>query len=92
MKSLIKLAVGAAIAGALVNLLMKQQRSGRGMEGREENFGDRPEGSEGAGATQGTAGFTVEELAADTNSVGREEDGRGQQPQDWRGAQNVLGS
>ena len=87
MKTLVKLAVGAAIAGALVNLLMKQ-RSGR----RMENRGQMPRTAYGESAPRGTAGFTVGELAADTNSVGTEEAGRGQQPQDWRGAQNVMDS
>ena len=69
MKTLIKFAVGAAIAGALVNVLMKR-RSGNDMSAsRDERF-----------------------AAADTNSVGNAQEQRGPQPQDWRGAQNVLDS
>ena len=95
MKSLLKLAVGAAIAGALVNLLIKQA-SGR----RNEQSGDEGRMPEGQGDPQvenvgsGT-GFTVEELVADTNAVSSGDaarDQRGQQPQEWRGAQNVLDS
>jgi hypothetical protein len=84
MKSLIKLAVGAAIAGALVNLLMKQA------SGRRNEPSDEEHENAGTGA-----GFTVEELVADTNTVSSGDaarDQRGQQPQEWRGAQNVLDS
>jgi hypothetical protein len=104
MKSLIKLAVGAAIAGALVNMLMKQQRrSGRGMSGSGQRSGQGMSGSEWLEDTPGRAqagsqsggGFTVGELVADTNTVhsgDAEQDQRGRQPQDWRGAQNVQDS
>jgi len=92
MKSLLKLAMGAAVAGALVNMLMKQ-RSGNRMESRdEEATSDQPEMPYGENAPRGTTGFTVGELASDTNAVGNEQAGRGPQPQDWRGAQNVLDS
>jgi hypothetical protein len=97
MKSLLKLAVGAAIAGALVNMLMKQ-RSGMRQEDQDDegaasgdgmgDFSSRPENA-------GTSGFTVGELVADTNTVNSGDasrDQRGQQPQEWRGAQNVLDS
>jgi hypothetical protein len=80
MKSLVKLAMGAAIAGALVNMLLKQ-RSGRRM----------PVASYDENVHAGRAGSGMDAVA-DTNSVGREEGSRGAQPQDWRGAQNVLDS
>jgi hypothetical protein len=87
MKTIFKLAVGAAIAGALVNMLMKQQqRSGNRMfgQGRQGSFDDAVDmGSEGASST---------ESVADTNTIGNEQNQRGSQPQDWRGAQNVLDS
>jgi hypothetical protein len=94
MKTLLKLAMGAAIAGALVNALMKRG-SGRGMESRDTGpTMDQPEASgfQDENPARGTAGFTVGELATDTNSVGSEQSARGQQPQEWRGAQNVLDS
>jgi hypothetical protein len=75
MKTLLKFAVGAAIAGALVNLLMKQ-RSGT-------TYPER--------VAAGAAG-SGEDAIADTNSVGNSDDAQGSQPQDWRGAQNVLDS
>jgi hypothetical protein len=81
MKSLIKLAVGAAIAGSLVNMLMKRRSRRR----------DRPAGSYGENVWAGKAGSGVG-VVADTNSLGREESARGTQPQEWRGAQNVLDS
>jgi hypothetical protein len=95
MKSLFKLAVGAAIAGALVNLLMKQA-SGRRNErsGDQDGIREGRSGSDHENVGSG-AGFTVEELVADTNAVSSGDaarDQRGQQPQEWRGAQNVLDS
>jgi hypothetical protein len=57
MKHLIKFAIGAAIAGALVNMLIKQ-RAGGGMEARDEGHDQEDE-------AQDTAGFTVEELTAE---------------------------
>jgi hypothetical protein len=81
MKTLIKLAVGAAIAGSLVNILIKRRSGSRG----------RPTGSYDENVWAGTAGSGVG-VVADTNSLGREASARGTQPQDWRGAQNVLDS
>lgn len=52
MKTLIKLAMGAAIAGVLVNLLMKRQSRGVELPATRENAGDTP----------ATPGFTVQEL------------------------------
>jgi hypothetical protein len=66
MKTLLKIVVGAAIAGALLNLLMKQRRRAPRAD-----------------------------LVADTNTVHTgdvAEEQRAPQPQDWRGAQNVLDS
>jgi hypothetical protein len=81
MKSLLKLAMGAAIAGALVNIL--KQRSGKS--------GSRAS-CVGSGASQ-TSGFTPTELVADTNSVG---EGSGDErvllPDDGRVGQGKLNS
>jgi hypothetical protein len=81
MKSLMKLAVGAAIAGALINALMKRSRSRMSSTARsyDENV------------WAGTAGSGMG-VVGDTNSVGSEQRARGAQPQDWRGAQNVFDS
>ena len=95
MNNLLKFAVGAAIGGALVHLLMNRSEEDELLEG---------EGLEGAGDTSGppleTASddrpaSSVDELVTDTNMVSSgdaERDQRGSQPQDWRGAQNVLDS
>jgi hypothetical protein len=58
MKSIIKFAVGAAIAGALVNMLVKQQRSGRGMSGSRQGSheGSRQGSAQGHGSGQGMSG------------------------------------
>jgi hypothetical protein len=81
MKSLIKLAVGTAIAGALINALMKRSR--RRMNSTASSYDEN--------VWAGTAGSGIG-VVADTNSVGSEDRARGSQPQDWRGAQNVLDS
>ena len=61
MKTLLKLAVGAAIAGALVSLVrrqMNQRRAGGGPhEGLPQPYADDP--------PHGSEGFTLAELAAD---------------------------
>lgn len=62
MKHLISIAVGAAIAGALVTLLMKR-RAGSVAETFEDAIDGGPRDVVGRGT--GT-GFTVEELIADT--------------------------
>ena len=62
MKHLLKFAMGAAIAGALVTLAMKQRGGGR----RETAPGAMPDApsTEGMGRTPpASGGFTVEELA-----------------------------
>jgi hypothetical protein len=85
MKHLIRFAIGAAVAGALVNMLMKR-RSRSGLSDDNRMTEDNEEA--------GTRGFTLQELA-DTNSVSSGDataDQSGSQPQDWRGAQNVLDS
>jgi hypothetical protein len=64
MKMLFKLAMGAAIAGALVSLLRKQQGSGN----RDATEGGNAEGTETfrpENVERGTTGFTVGELVAD---------------------------
>ena len=76
MKTLLKLAVGAAIAGALVNMLRKQ-RPGNDMEDWDA--------SDDMDAPASTAGYTVEELIMagepDTVASGEElQEPRGQQP------------
>jgi hypothetical protein len=80
MKTLIKLAGLAALAAVAVNLYRRQQRFDR------ELPGNRPQRhSAGAGASA--------DMVADTNTVSGgdyESEQRGPQPQDWRGAQNVL--
>lgn len=78
MKTLLKLAIGGALAGALVHMLMKQ-RSGD------------VEDMEAGGFEEDLA----VEMVADTNMVSSgdpELRQREPQPQDWRGAQNVLDS
>lgn len=90
MNSLLKFAVGAAIGGALMHLWMSRSEEGDllGVEGDtsgpplETASDDRPASS-------------VDDLVADTNMVSSGDaarDQRGAQPQDWRGAQNVLDS
>jgi hypothetical protein len=60
MRTLLKLAVGAAIAGALVTLVqrqMNQRRAGRGRnEGLPQPYADDP--------PRGSEGFTLAEIAA----------------------------
>jgi hypothetical protein len=80
MKTLLKFAMGAAIAGALVNLLLKQMSGDRSSASRGERFANAGDADAGA------------EPVADTNTVGDAQQERGPQPQDWRGAQNVLDS
>jgi hypothetical protein len=68
MKNLLGFAMGAAVGGALVHLLMKR-------------------------SSESTSNAVADELIADTNLVHSgdpEAEQRGPQPQDWRGAQNVL--
>ena len=77
MKLSLKIAMAAAIAGVLVDMLLRQQRESRMSRTRAERFADAS---------------GPEEQIADTNSVGDESQQRGPQPQDWRGAQNVLES
>ncbi len=82
MKSLLKLAMGAAIAGALVNALMKQ-RSRRNTAA--DSYGDDNDLT--------TLEFTPTELVADTSSVGEGSgDTRVQIPDDGRVAPGKLNS
>lgn len=69
MKTLLKLAVGAAIAGALVNLLRKQQSR------RDADLSSvtRPDQSLSAGSGRvppGSRGFTLEEIAGENAEWG----------------------
>lgn len=66
MRTLFKLAVGAAIAGALVNLVLRQTKSRRTGSGRSElprPYADDP--------PRGSEGFTLAELAV--NATGGSE-------------------
>lgn len=88
MKTILKIAMAAGIAGALVNMLMKR---------RARNRGDQPDEFLGKHARPRTssAEFSAEEVVADTNGISSGDatrDQRSPQPQDWRGAQNVLDS
>jgi hypothetical protein len=68
MKDLLRFAMGAAVAGALVHMLMKR-------------------------SSESVSNARADELIADTNMVHGADpaaEQRGAQPQDWRGAQNVL--
>jgi len=91
MNTLLKFAVGAAIGGALVHLL----RNGRsGEDELLEGEGDIS-GAPLETASDDRPASSVDELVTDTNMVSSgdaERDQRGAQPQDWRGAQNVLDS
>ena len=81
MKQLLKLAIGAAIAGAVVSTMMKQQARRRALSSRGEQATDMgPDSSYGA------------KPIADSNTVGDQQSQDGQQPQELRGAQNVLDS
>ncbi|HEX6636064.1 MAG TPA: hypothetical protein VF033_00290 [Steroidobacteraceae bacterium] len=65
MKTLLKLAVGAAIAGALVNLLRKQRS-------RSDEF-PQSDQTQSAGAGReppGSRGFTLEEIAGENAEWG----------------------
>ena len=82
MKSLLKLAMGAAIVGALVNALMKQ-RSSRNTA--TTSYGDDHDLT--------TQEFTPTELVADTSSVGEGSgDTRVRIPDDGRVAPGKLNS
>ena len=69
MKALMKLAVGAAIAGALVSVILKQRNRGMGQRNESDAREALPLPA-GEDIPQGTEGFTVAELIADTSSVG----------------------
>jgi hypothetical protein len=84
MKTLLKFAMGAAIAGALVNLLLKQMSGDRASASRGERFASAGDAD--------TETMDDTNTVADTNTVGDAQQERGPQPQDWRGAQNVLDS
>ena len=88
MNTLIKFAVGAAIGGALVHLLMNQRDEDELLEGEGDTSGPPLET-----ASDDRTASSVDDLVADTNTISSgdaERDQRGAQPQDWRGAQNVL--
>ena len=88
MNTLIKFAVGAAIGGALVHLLMNQRDEDELLEVEGDTSGPPLET-----ASDDRTASSVDDLVADTNTISSgdaERDQRGAQPQDWRGAQNVL--
>jgi hypothetical protein len=76
MKTIFKFAVGAAIAGALVNMLMKQRSGNRmgemdGSNDESMSNSDGPESSYDQNAGGGTAGYTVEELIVADSDMDR---------------------
>jgi hypothetical protein len=64
MKHLLKIAIGAAIAAALVNMMMKRRSATTLDDARDDDVADT-EGRDTLGRGTG-AGYTVEELIADT--------------------------
>jgi hypothetical protein len=90
MKTLLKFAIGAAIGSTLVHLLMSRRS-------QEEAFAPDADAS-GQGlesASDDATASSVDDLVADTNMVtggNAAQEERMPQPQDWRGAQNVLDS
>ena len=65
MKTLLKLAMGAALAGALVNMLMRQ-RSGSGATSQDLSGQNSTSDGPDAGYDQNAGStFTVEELVAE---------------------------
>ncbi len=82
--------MAAALAGVLVKMLMKQQRAGRNTQSRGETSADVGPDTSYDESTTASAG-RPDEVIADTNIVGDGAATDGQQPQDWRGAQNVTG-
>jgi hypothetical protein len=89
MKSLLKLAMGAAIAGALVQVLLKQR--GRGQTPGDESVHDGIP-AEAHAPQQADQAFPTE-LVADTSSVGEGSgDDRVQLPDDGRVGQGPLNS
>lgn len=92
MNTLLKFAVGAAIGGALVHLWMNRSEEDAWLESRGEGDTSRPPLET---ASDDRPASSVDDLVTDTNMVSSgdaERDQRGAQPQDWRGAQNVLDS
>ena len=90
MKHLLRFAVGAITAGVLVNMLMKRR------SGEPESMQDsRAQGPMAAAGGPDEVRTSVDEMVPDTNTVSGGDATREQsspQPQDWRGAQNVLDS
>lgn len=78
MKNLIKFAMGAAIAGALVNLLMKQRA--RAMSQEDQAFDD----SVGLGGEDALEAIEVVTLSGDMIGDGATS---AQQREDWYGSQ-----
>jgi hypothetical protein len=92
MKALLKIAVTAGVAGALVNMLLKKQRESRGSS-TGEGASDMGGTSAMAGSAEASNDQNLGNMPSDTNMVSggnAYEEQRGAQPQDWRGAQNVL--
>jgi len=90
MKTLLKFAIGAAIGSALVHLLMNQRPDEESLSPEADASGPPPES-----ASDEATASSPDELVADTNTVSRgdaAQEQRAPQPQEWRGAQNVLDS
>ena len=89
MKTLMKLALWGGLAAMAVEIYRRQQRD-REYSGASPNAS--PDIDAGIDSPVGTDNDPVEQVA-DTNSVvtgDPQQKQRGPQPQDWRGAQNVL--
>jgi ribosomal protein L27 len=91
MNALLKIAVTAGVAGALVTMVLKKQRQSRdsSASANDSSVGASPI----AGAPEASNDQSLGNMASDTNMVSggnAYEEQRGTQPQDWRGAQNVL--
>jgi hypothetical protein len=90
MKTLLKFAIGAAIGSALVHLLMNWSSDEETLDTGVDASGPPLESASGDAPAS-----SADELVADTNMVANGDAAREQrapQPQDWRGAQNVLDS
>jgi hypothetical protein len=88
MKTLLKFAIGAAIGSTLVHLLMNRRS-------QDEAFDAGTSSQPVESASDEAPASSVDDLVTDTNMVtggNAAQEQRAPQPQDWRGAQNVLDS
>jgi hypothetical protein len=89
MKTLLRLAALGGLAAFAVQLYRRNQRWDRELPG--DRAARRGMGSDDIGAAS-SRGIDSDQIA-DTNTISSgnaEQEQRGPQPQDWRGAQNVL--